>query len=263
MRIDRDTCLKILNENGIVPNKDKGQNYLINPVISKRIVDSLDINEEDKVLEIGPGIGSLTHFLYEKTKNLSLIDVDEISCNVLNKLYPDVEVINQDALKADLFKYNRIISNVPYSITSDLIEYILLKAINNKQCVFMVQEDAYKRIVSTSGKDYGPLSVLFSLKGKTKTLFKVGPNDFYPRPKCVSIVFKIDLFDEPRIDEKGYKIIKILFTNRRKTLLNNMLLLMNKEKATSILEELKLPLTVRPEEISPETYIKLVSLCLK
>lgn len=263
MQIDRNTCLEILNEYGIIPSKDKGQNYLVNPDTSKRIADSLSIDKDDIVLEIGPGIGSLSHFLYEKTKNLSLIDIDEISCNVLNNIYPDIKVINEDALKADLSQYDRIISNVPYSITSDLIEHILLNAAKVKQCVFMVQEDAYRRIISLKGKDYGPLSVLLSLKGKVKTLFKVRPNDFYPHPKCVSIVFKIDLFDEQVIDEKGYKIVKALFTNRRKTLLNNMLLLMNRDKATSLLEELKLPLTVRPEEISPETYIKLVSLCGK
>ncbi|MBE6134177.1 MAG: ribosomal RNA small subunit methyltransferase A [Erysipelotrichaceae bacterium] len=263
MQIDRNTCLEILNEYGIIPSKDKGQNYLVNPDTSKRIADSLSIDKDDKVLEIGPGIGSLSHFLYEKTKNLSLIDIDEISCNVLNNIYPDIKVINEDALKADLSQYDRIISNVPYSITSDLIEHILLNATKVKQCVFMVQEDAYRRIISLKGKDYGPLSVLLSLKGKAKTLFKVSPNDFYPHPKCVSIVFKIDLFGEQVIDEKGYKIVKTLFTNRRKTLLNNTLLLMNRDKAISLLEELKLPLTVRPEEISPETYIKLVSLCGK
>lgn len=260
MQIDRNTCLEILNEYGIIPSKNKGQNYLINPITAKRIADGLDIDDNDKVLEIGPGIGSLSHFLLEKTSNLSLLDIDETSCNVLTKLYPNVEVINQNALKADLEGYSRIISNVPYSVTSDLIEYILLNAANVKQCVFMVQEDAYRRIVSLNGKDYGPLSILLSLKGKVKTLFKVGPSDFYPRPKCVSIVFKIDLYDKQVIDEKGYKIIKTLFTNRRKTLLNNMLLLMKKDEAISLLEELKLSITTRPEELSPETYIKLVSL---
>lgn len=260
MQIDKNTCLELLNEFGIVPNKDKGQNYLINPLTAKRIADALIVDENERVLEIGPGLGSLTHFLNEKTKQLTLIDIDEESCKVLNKLYPNVEVINEDALKSDLNKYQRIISNVPYSVTSDLIEYILLKGSNNKQCVFMVQEDAYHRIISLKGKDYGPLSILIALKGNVKTLFKVSPTDFYPRPKCVSIVFKIDLFDECKIDEKEYRKIKTLFTNRRKTLLNNMLLMMEKEKALTLLDKLGLPLTVRPEEISPETYLKLVSL---
>ena len=260
MQIDKNSCLEVLNEFGIIPSKDKGQNYLTNPNTAKRIADSLTINDEDKVLEIGPGIGSLTHFLTERSNSLTVVDVDEQSCKVLKDLYPKVDVMNQDALKMNFHSYQRIISNVPYSITSDLIESILLKSKNLKQCVFMVQEDAYKRIVSLKGKDYGPLSVLLSLKGKTKTLFKVGSNDFYPRPKCVSIVFKIDISPDSLIDEKGYKIIKTLFTNRRKTLLNNLLLLMNKDKAASLLSELKLPITVRPEEVSPETYYKLVSL---
>ena len=262
MQINKSSCLELLNEFGITPSKDKGQNYLINPTISKRIVDSLTINEDDKVLEIGPGIGSLTNFLEEKTDDLSVIDIDEQSCEVLRDLYPSINVINQDVLKSDVSSYDRIISNVPYSVTSDLIEHLLLNGKKAKQLVLMVQEDAYKRIVSLKGKDYGPLSVLINLKGKVKPLFKVGPSEFYPRPKCVSIVFSVDLKDEEVIDEKGYRVIKTLFTNRRKTLLNNLLLLTTKEQANSLLERLKLPLTVRPEEINPETYIKLVSLYL-
>ena len=234
MQIDKNTCLEVLNEFDIVPSKDKGQNYLINPNVAKKICDSLLIQDGDDVLEIGSGIGSLTHYLDEKCDNLSVVDIDEQSCEVLKSTYPHLNVINGDALKLNISGYDRIISNVPYSITSDLIEYILLNGKKLKQCVFMVQEDAYRRIVSLKGKDYGPLSVLIALKGKNKTLFKVGSNDFYPRPKCVSIVFKIDLKEKSVIDKPGYKVIKTLFTNRRKTLLNNMLLLMNKDKAMMV-----------------------------
>ena len=260
MQIDKNTCLELLNEFGIVPSKDKGQNYLINPNVAKKIADSLNIDEEDKVLEIGPGIGSLTHFLDEKADNLTVVDIDEQSCEVLKETYPHLTVVNEDALKHNIGSYHHIISNVPYSITSDLIEYVLLNGKKLKQCVFMVQEDAYKRITSLKGKDYGPLSVLLNLKGKVKPLFKVGASDFYPRPQCVSIVFKVDISSGSQIDKTGYKVIKTLFTNRRKTLMNNLLLLTNKEKAERLLEELELPVTTRPEEISPETYLKLVSL---
>ena len=214
------------------------------------------------MLEIGPGIGSLTHFLNEKINNLDVVDIDEKSCNILRELYPNLNVINQDILKTNITKYNRIISNVPYSITSELLEYLLLEGENIKQLVLMVQEDAYRRIVSLSGKDYGPLSILINLSGIVKTAFKVSPNDFIPRPKCTSIVFTIDLFDNKPLKEQEYKVIKTLFANRRKTLLNNMQLLMNKENAINVLNSLGLPLTVRGEEIKPETYIKLVSLCL-
>ena len=260
MQIDRTSCLELLNEFGINPSKDKGQNYLINPVTTKRIADALSIDKNDNVLEIGPGLGSLTHYLNEKTSNLSVVDIDEQSCNVLKKLYPGLNVVNQDALETKIDEYERIISNVPYSITSELIEYVFLNGKKLKQCIFMVQEDAYKRIISLKGKDYGPLAVLLSLKGNVKTLFKVGPNDFLPRPKCISVVFEIKLFEEQQLTNEQYKVVKTLFTNRRKTLLNNLLLFTSKDKAVSLLEELKLPLTIRPEELSPETYYKLVSL---
>ena len=192
MQIDRTSCLELLNEFGINPSKDKGQNYLINPNTAKRIADALSTDKDDNVLEIGPGLGSLTYFLNEKTGNLSVVDIDEQSCNVLRKLYPSLNVLNQNALETKVDEYERVISNVPYSITSELIEYVVLNGKKLKQCVFMVQEDAYKRIISLKGKDYGPLAVLLSLKGSVKTLFKVGSNDFLPRPKCASVVFEIN-----------------------------------------------------------------------
>ena len=119
MQIDRTSCLELLNEFGINPSKDKGQNYLINPYTAKRIVDALSNDKEDNVLEIGPGLGSLTHFLKEKTSNLTVVDIDEQSCNVLRKIYPSLNVVNQDALETKVSEYERIISNVPYSITSE------------------------------------------------------------------------------------------------------------------------------------------------
>ena len=232
MQINKTSCSQLLDEFGIVPNKDKGQNYLINPATAKRIAESLQIEESDKVLEIGPGLGSLTHFIDEKNNNLSIVEIDEKTCEVLRDIYPNIHVHNADALKFDMSRYNKIISNVPYSITSDLLEYVLLNNDNLKQAIFMVQEDAYKRIVSLKGKDYGPLSILMHLKGDIKPLFKVSPNDFYPRPKCVSIVFSINVTNKYKLSKLQYHAIKTLFTNRRKTLLNNLTLLTNKEKAS-------------------------------
>ena len=263
MQIDKTSCQQLLDEFGIVPNKDRGQNYLINPAVAKRIVSSLPIEETDKVLEIGPGLGSLTHYLDEKYNNLTLVDIDTNTCKVLKELYPHQNVVNVDALKYNISSYEKIISNVPYSITSDLLEYVLLNGDKMQQGVFMVQEDAYKRIVSLKGKDYGPLSVLMHLKGEIKPLFKVGPSDFYPRPNCVSIVFSISITNKYKIGKREYHAIKTLFTNRRKTLLNNLTLLTNKEKAEGYLDRLYLSTNTRPEEISPETYLKLVSLYLQ
>ena len=263
MQIDKISCSQLVDEFGIVPSKDKGQNYLINPATAKRIAESLDIEESDKVLEIGPGLGSLTHFIDEKHDNLSLVEIDEKSCQLLKSVYPNIHVHNADALKFDLTNYDKIISNVPYSITSDLLEYVLLNDPKLKQAVFMVQEDAYKRIVSLKGKDYGPLSILMHLKADIKPLFKVSPNDFTPRPKCVSIVFSVGITNKHNVTKLEYRAIKALFTNRRKTLLNNLTLLTSKEKAEIMLKRLNLSPKIRPEELSPETYVKLVSLYLE
>ena len=260
MQIDKSNYLDILNKYDLRPSKDKGQNYLIDPSICSRIADSNEIKEDDVVLEIGPGIGSLTHFINEKTNKLTIVDIDKNSCEMLKDYYKNINIINEDIFKINISTYNKIYSNVPYNITSDLLEFVLLESKYLDSAVFMIQEEAYRRIISQKGKDYGPLSILINSAFEVRSLFKVSKQCFYPQPNCVSMVFKLTKVSTP-LDKKSYQLIKKLFLNRRKTIFNNLSSAFGKDKSKEILYELNIPLSTRPEEINIETYLKLVLHC--
>ena len=260
MEITRDNAIEIIKQNAIIPSKDKGQNFLVSPTVSKTIVDSLEIENDDCVLEIGPGIGSLTHFLSIRCNDLTVCDIDSDITNYLHSVYPRISIINNDALKIDLRKYNKIISNVPYSVTSSLVEKMLLES-NAKEFVIMVQKEVYIRFSSLKGSEYCPLSVLISLLGKIEKIINVSASNFLPAPKCESVAFKITVNNDKEEVVKAYLLAKKLFLNRRKTILNNLTnVTKDKNKAISVLKEACINNNERPENISPKQYLKIVSL---
>ena len=263
MEINRNNIFDILKKCDIHPDKDFGQNFLSDSNICQKIVNSLRCVEGDKVLEIGPGLGSLTHWLTLKNNiSLTVVDVDPNMIAFLNVFYKNeqLNIIENDIRKENVSIYKRIIGNLPYNITTEVITYLLLNAKECDQLVLMTQLEAYNRFHDTKGKDYGPVSVLLHLLGDTKKLFNVGKGSFVPSPKVDSIVFEININKEnDRETAIGtYKLAKSLFLNRRKTLYNNLgRHLNNKERAAEIITKMGLPLTVRPEEINPESFKKL------
>ncbi len=269
MEISRSNVFEIINRSSLNPDKDYGQNFLLEPKICSDIVSNLDIKENDIILEIGPGLGSLTHFLSIYSNSIDVIDIDERMTNFLKVIYQEnnnIHIICNDIRKVDVSNYTKIIGNLPYNITSELIVYLLINALNVKKMVLMSQLEAYERISATSGKDYGPLSILIHLLGDIKKLLVVKPGSFYPQPKCNSLVFAFTSFDN--VDKKEvidiYKFCKPLFINRRKTILNNLSnLLKDKEKAKLILKECDIKENKRPEEIVIQDYVKLYSLMKK
>ena len=265
MIIDRKVINDIVKGLGISPNKDLGQNFLVDPLVCEKIASALDFNENDDVLEIGPGLGSLTHFLVNKSKSFEVVDIDTRMCNFLSTVYSEkeVKITNDDIRNVDVSRYTKIIGNLPYYITTELITFLAEKSSNCEKLVFMIQTEAVNRFLDESGKEYGAASVLCHLLGKPKRLFSVKASAFYPAPKCGSTVFEIKL--DKNVDREKmisvYKMAKQLFLNRRKTLLNNLGgYIGDKEKAASVISKLGLSLTVRPEEIKPEIYIKLYNL---
>ena len=174
----------------------------------------------------------------------------------------DVNLILNDVRKIDLRDYTKIIGNLPYNITTELIVFLIENAISCKQFVFMIQAEALNRFIEVKGKDYGPASVLIHLLGNIKKQFIVKAGSFYPAPKCNSVVFEINVEDKyPReMVLEVYKLAKKLFLNRRKTLLNNLSNVYDKEKALSILDKLGILETARIEEISPENIIEIYKL---
>lgn len=260
MIIDRNNIFEIVNKASLKPDKDYGQNFLVEPPISKRIVDALNINEKDTILEVGPGLGSLTHFLLEYNTDLTVDDIDKRMTDFLRIVYQEskLKIIEEDVRKIDVSQYTKIIGNLPYNITTELLQFFLLNSRNSKRMVFMIQSETYNHFSDISGKEYGPTSVLIHLLGNIEKLFVVKAGSFYPAPKCNSTVFAITINDDADRARaiKAFKIAKQLFANRRKTILNNLVnCLKNKDLANQLCLDLNINPQLRPEQISPETYL--------
>ena len=261
MEINRSNIFEIVNKANLKPDKDYGQNFLVEPEISKKIIDCLKINQDDKVIEVGPGLGSLTHYLSDYQNPISIVDIDYRMINFLKVVYQDfknIEVIENDIRKTDVSKYTKIVGNLPYNITTETIQYFLMNAINAKTMVFMIQSETFNHFSDVAGKEYGPTSVLIHLLGKIEKLFTVKAGSFYPVPKCNSLVFSINI--DTRLERnaaiKAFKISKQLFANRRKTIQNNLMnYLKDKEKASKLCNDLGINPQSRPEQLSPEIYL--------
>ena len=257
MEINRSNINEIVNKSNAHPDKDYGQNFLIDPEISKKIVDALEVKDNEKVLEIGPGLGSLTHFLQDYS-DVTVCDIDSRMIDFLKIVYKDkIKFILNDVRKIDISSYDKIIANLPYNITSELVTFLLCDS-NAKKMVLMCQQEAFNHFYDVNGKEYGPISVLIHLLGKITKLFTLKPGYFYPAPKCNSLVFTIELEDKDNKEEiiKAFKMSKALFLNRRKTIYNNLKnYLGNKEKAEEVLNKLKIDFNKRPEDLSPDTFL--------
>ena len=262
MEINRNNVFEIIEKSQLKPDKDYGQNYLLDVSICQRIVDQLEIKDDDKVLEIGPGLGSLTHFIAQHNSEITLVDIDSRMIDFLKIIYTknNVRFVVEDIRKHNVESYTKIIGNLPYNITTETIVYLLENAEHAKNMVLMCQAEAFNRFNDLSGKEYGPASILVHLLGECKRVLTVKPGSFYPAPKCSSVVFSIKISEN--VDRKKcldvYKLSKKLFLNRRKTIYNNLSSYLNdKNQAEYILNELAIPLNKRPEELSPDVFVKL------
>jgi 16S rRNA (adenine1518-N6/adenine1519-N6)-dimethyltransferase len=216
------------------PRKSLGQNYLIDENICRKIVNSFNITESDNVIEIGPGQGAITKYIIEKNKNLTVIELDEKNCSILREKFPGLRIINTDFLK---FGFNpqpetrnpkfRVIGNIPYNITSEII----FKLIDNRHIIsnarLMVQEEVARRLTAAPDtKDYGIPSVLLQAFSRPKLLFKVSKNCFYPKPRVdsriIEINFEHSLEDKIKDTACFRKLVKAAFGARRKTLNNSL-----------------------------------------
>ena len=260
MEINRNNIFEIVNKASLKPDKDYGQNFLVEPEVSKRIIDALDLKEKDSVIEVGPGLGSLTHFLSMSNKQITVVDIDKRMIDFLSVVYKDsdIKIIENDIRKQDVSSYNKIIGNLPYNITTETIQYFLLNAVKAEKMVFMIQSETFAHFYDVEGKEYGPTSVLIHLLGSIEKLFTVKAGSFYPAPKCSSVVFAINI-DETKDREStigAFKLAKSLFLNRRKTIQNNLVnTLKDKELVTKVCGDLKINPLSRPEDLSPETYL--------
>ncbi|MBU5489005.1 16S rRNA (adenine(1518)-N(6)/adenine(1519)-N(6))-dimethyltransferase RsmA [Clostridium sp. MSJ-8] len=215
-------------------SKSLGQNFLIDDSVLSDIVNGADVNEDDLVIEIGPGVGSLTAQLLNKAKKVTSIELDNDLIPILtNELgeHPNFTLIHNDALKVDFNeiigdeKSVKLVANLPYYVTTPIIVKLLKEGYNFKSLTIMIQKEVAERMnAEPNCKDYGSLSLLVQYYCDTRIIRKVSPSSFIPRPKVDSIVIRLDRLQEPRVKVKDEKlmfdIIRNAFNMRRKTLWN-------------------------------------------
>ena len=262
MEINRLNISEIVNKADLKPDKDYGQNFLVEPQICERIVNALNIEEKDTVIEVGPGLGSMTHFLSLSNADTTVVDIDRRMIDFLSIVYQNsnIKIVENDIRKVDVSSYSKIIGNLPYNITTETIQYFLLNASNANKMVFMIQSETFNHFFDVSGKEYGPTSVLIHLLGTIEKLFTVKAGSFYPAPKCNSTVFaiNIDTHTDRFAAISAFKVAKQLFANRRKTIQNNLSnYLKNKDLAYKVCEDLNVNPLSRPEQLSPEIYLSI------
>lgn len=244
----------------LLANKSLGQNFLINQQIAETICDSLSIEKEDKVLEIGAGLGSLSYFLAKKEGSIKLIDIDERMLMSLHDSFDscsNIQIARQNVLKEDLSSYTKIIGNLPYYITSSIIEHILLNATNVKNIVLMTQKEVYPKLLKSN---ISPLSLMLNYVADISSLNNVGRNNFTPVPHVDSGYFILTPNENIKKTENKelYKLICKLFLLRRKTILNNLTnVIKDKEKSIEILSKLNVSQNMRPEQLDINFYISL------
>ncbi|MFP3983357.1 MAG: 16S rRNA (adenine(1518)-N(6)/adenine(1519)-N(6))-dimethyltransferase RsmA [Desulfurivibrionaceae bacterium] len=270
----------ILNQKDLVPLKQLGQNFLINAGKIDRIVDLAGISEEDNIVELGVGLGSLTQALARKAGHITGLEIDRgiISWHREKKTLPDnVSLLNQDMLKADFRDLAersgaplKIIANLPYSIAGPLVFKLIRERPYIEWAVLMFQKEVARRLTASPGsRDYGILSVLLAGCAEIEKLLDLGPAEFYPRPKVDSRVLKIRFQPTPaRVkalpdhdEELLIRIVKSAFQQRRKTiaaaLANSQLLSLPKSDIVSALNRAGISPRSRAEEVNVEEYAAL------
>jgi len=215
-------------------SKSLGQNFLVDDSVLNDIVSGADVNNEDFIIEIGPGVGTLTAQLLMKAKKVTSIELDNDLIPILKQELGEnenFELIHKDALKVDFNqiigqeKSVKLVANLPYYVTTPIIVKLLKEGYNFKSLTIMIQKEVAERInAEPDCKDYGSLSVLVQYYCNTSIIRRVPPTCFIPRPKVESIVIRLDRLDEPRVKSKDknlmFEIVRAGFNMRRKTLWN-------------------------------------------
>lgn len=265
----------ILKKYNISANKSLGQNFLINEEIIDTAIKVANITKEDLVIEIGPGLGTLTKPLLEKAGKVISIELDNKMIKILQdrfKNYDNFEIINKDILKVDLkklielndFRNVKIVANLPYYITTPIIMKLLEERLNITSITVMIQKEVADRLVATPGKrDSGAITYTINYYTNPEKVINVPFNCFVPVPKVDSSIIKLNVLKKPSIKVNNenllFKIIKLSFMQRRKTLVNslsNSNVFGDKKIITEMMEDLKLDMKVRAEKLTLEQFAR-------
>lgn len=254
----------ILNQYHLKANKRYGQNFLINQDIVDEIIEKSEINENDVVIEIGPGLGTLTKALAAVAKKVIAVELDENMVKILRErpLGNNIEIIHDDILKVDLksiINANesvKVVANLPYYITTPIIMTLLENKYNLKSITVMVQKEVGRRVCSEPGsKEYGAITVSVKYYSEAKIIIDVPKDNFLPAPEVDSCVIKLDIRKTPIVNLKDeklfFEIIKNGFCQRRKTILNSLTSNeITKDKLKDILQVLSISEKLRAEDLS-------------
>ncbi len=269
---------EVLQKYDIKPNKKYGQNFLIDENVLSKILQVCDLSPQDHVLEIGPGIGTLTQVLCPRAKMVTAVEVDRRLISILQETLEDcrnLQLIQGDILKMDLQELLsqvskerkcKVISNLPYNITTPLIMKLLEVRDPIETMVFMVQREAAQRITAgPGGKDYGAVSVLVQFYSKAETVFNISPRVFIPPPEVESSLIKITIRERLLYSVRDEKllaeVVRGSFQHRRKSILNSLSasLKMNKGKLSELIKEAGIEPSCRAESLSPAEFANLTN----
>ena len=249
--------------------KELGQNFLCNQKTIDEIVSLLKLKEDDVLLEIGPGLGALTNDLVGKTKNYTVVEYDAKFVDYLSRAYEgqNIKIVKNNILKYREYDANKIVGNLPYYITSDILLYIAINYKKLDTAVLMMQREAFNRICAKKGtKDYNVLNIVLAYVFKVTKNMIVVKTSFFPMPQVDSVVVSFDRRKD--IDDKMIRPLltcaRAMFLNRRKTLFNNMnSLVRDKEKSMEIINGLKFSPTCRAEELDLDDFLNLTQVLLQ
>ena len=270
--------IEVLQKYGFVFQKRFGQNFLIDTHVLDRIIQASEITKDDFVLEIGPGIGTMTQYLADSAREVTAVEIDDALIPILKdtlKEWDNVNVIHGDILKTDIRKIAdeknqgrpiKVVANLPYYITTPIIMGLFESHVPVDSITVMVQKEVADRMQTGPGsKDYGALSLAVQYYAKPEIVANVPPNCFMPRPKVGSAVIRLTRHQNPPVTAKDeklmFRIIRASFNQRRKTLAhglkNSQELNYTKEQVESAITECGLPLNIRGEALTLEQFAKL------
>jgi len=276
--------LQVLDKYNFNFRKNYGQNFLIDDHILNKIVDAAGITKDDLVLEIGPGIGTMTQYLCERAGKVIAVEIDSSLIPILKdtlSAYDNVTVINEDILKVNIRKLSdeqnggkpiKVVANLPYYITTPIVMGLFESHVPLKSITVMVQKEVAERMQTGPGsKDYGALSLAVAYYSKAKVVATVSPSCFIPKPNVESSVIHMEVYDTPPVTVEDeaflFAVIRACFNQRRKTLVNSLSnagnLHVSKEQIRLAIEELGKPETIRGETFTLEEFATLSNLLKK
>lgn len=270
--------IQVLKKYNFNFQKKYGQNFLVDTHILEKIITASEITKQDCVLEIGPGIGTMTQYLAEHAGKVAAVEIDKALIPILEDTlseYDNVTIINEDILKVDIKRIAKeenggrpikVVANLPYYITTPIIMGLFESGVPLASITIMVQKEVAQRMQAGPGtKDYGALSLAVQYYAKPEIIMSVPPTCFIPKPNVGSAVIRLTHYSEPPIAVKEerymFAIIRASFNQRRKTLVNGLTnaaeLQLARESVTEALEQMGLSPTIRGEALTLEQFAEL------